>query len=209
MLKIGLAKGRISEDARSMLARLGFDVDDIHRSRKLIFDSNDGAIRLVLLKAVDIPLFVHDGSLDLGILGMDSVLESGRDVREVMRLDFSRCRLCMAGPKERVPLRDGIRVATKYPDLTRKIMAMKNVDATIISLSGSIELAPLIKLSDIIVDLVQSGKTLKENDLEIYETLMEISATVIANPGSTVLKKNEVNRFLDICSQMEGLSEAI
>lgn len=209
MLKIGLAKGRISEDARDMLERLGFDVNDIHRSRKLIFESSDGTIRLVLLKAVDIPLFVHDGSLDLGILGMDSVLESGKDVREVMRLDFSRCRLCIAGPKERIPLRDGIRVATKYPGLTKQIMAMKNIDATIISLSGSIELAPLIKLSDIIVDLVQSGKTLMENDLEIYETLVDISATVIANPGSTVLKKTEVARFLKICGQMEALSEAI
>lgn len=209
MLKIGLAKGRISEDARDMLEGLGFDVNDIHRSRKLIFESSDGTIRLVLLKAVDIPLFVHDGSLDLGILGMDSVLESGKDVREVMRLDFSRCRLCIAGPKERIPLRDGIRVATKYPGLTKQIMAMKNIDATIISLSGSIELAPLIKLSDIIVDLVQSGKTLMENDLEIYETLVDISATVIANPGSTVLKKTEVARFLKICGQMEALSEAI
>jgi ATP phosphoribosyltransferase len=162
-----------------------------------------------LLKAADIPLFVQDGSLDLGILGKDSVLESGMDDCEIYRLSFSKCRLCIAGPKERVLLNNGIRVATKYPEITKQIMKKRNIDATIIQLSGSLELAPLIKLSDVIVDLVQSGQTLRENDLEVYETLMDISATVIANCKSRRTKKIEIALFLGVCAKLEVLSEAI
>ena len=209
MLRIGLAKGRISDDARGLLINLGFDVCDMDQSRKLIFVNTDASIHLVMLKAADIPLFVHDGSLDLGILGKDSVLESGMDVYELYNLGFSKCRLCIAGPKERRLLKNGIRVATKYPEITKRIMKKRNIEATIIQLSGSIELAPLIELSDIIVDLVQSGQTLKENNLEIYETVLEISATVIANQASYLANKVEIARFISVCEELEVLSEAI
>ena len=201
MLKFAIAKGRITKDSKELLTCCGFDMDEVNSSRKLILYNADETISLILLKAGDIPLYVANGAVDIGLVGKDTVLENDLDVYELTELDFAKCTLCVAGPKEKVALKNGIRIATKYPELTKKFTKRRGIVAEIITLSGSIELAPLIHLSDCIVDLVQTGETLRENDLIVYEEILSIAPMIIANKVSYRTKSSEVDAFINICER--------
>jgi ATP phosphoribosyltransferase len=201
MLKFAIAKGRITKDSKELLTCCGFDMEEVNSSRKLILYNADETISLILLKAGDIPLYVANGAVDIGLVGKDTVLENDLDVYELTELDFAKCTLCVAGPKEKVALNNGIRIATKYPELTKKFTKRRGIVAEIITLSGSIELAPLIHLSDCIVDLVQTGETLRENDLIVYEEILSIAPMIIANKVSYRTKSSEVDAFINICER--------
>ncbi|GAB6109757.1 ATP phosphoribosyltransferase [Fusibacter bizertensis] len=201
MLKFAIAKGRITKDSNDLLNSLGFDMNEINTSRKLIIYNSDQTISLILLKAGDIPLYVANGAVDMGLVGKDTVLENDLDVYELTELDFAKCTLCVAGPKERVLLENGVKIATKYPELTRRFTQRRGINAEIITLSGSIELAPLINLSDCIVDLVQTGETLRENDLIVYEEILSIAPMIIANKVSYRTKSDEVSSFMKTCER--------
>lgn len=201
MLKFAIAKGRITKDSKELLTCCGFDMEEVNSSRKLILYNADETISLILLKAGDIPLYVANGAVDIGLVGKDTVLENDLDVYELTELDFAKCTLCVAGPKEKVSLKNGVRIATKYPELTKKFTKRRGIVAEIITLSGSIELAPLIHLSDCIVDLVQTGETLRENDLIVYEEILCIAPMIIANKVSYRTKSSEVDAFINICER--------
>lgn len=205
MIRIAIAKGRIAKDSSALLESSGFSVDEVFNSRKLRFRSLDQRYELILLKAADIPLYVKEGAVDIGIVGKDTVIESGFDVYELIELEMAFCQLCLAGPIEGPPLINKVKVATKYPNLARKFLTEKNVKAEIITLSGSVEIAPLIQLSDYIVDLVQTGETLKENGLIIYETFLKIRPLVIANPISYRTKAEDVATFIKLCERYKAI----
>lgn len=203
MIRIAIAKGRIAKETKGLIEASGFDLDEVFQSRKLRLQNDVGTYELILLKAADIPLYVQEGAVDVGIVGKDTVIESNHAVYELCELDLAFCKLCLAGPKEPAKLQDGVKVATKYPRLTQQFLNERGIKAEIITLSGSIEIAPLINLSEYIVDLVQTGDTLRENDLVVYETFLKIRPLVIANPISYRTKAEEVRRFIKICERYE------
>lgn len=199
MIKLALAKGRITQDALPLLEALGFDPGVVTASRKLILTNEKEDVALVFLKPSDIPLYVSQGAVDLGIVGKDTVLENDLELYELLSMDMAKCAMCLAGPKEKKPMVNGIRIATKYPRITNRFLEELGVTGEIIPLSGSVELAPLIDLSDVIVDLVQTGQTLKENGLEVYEVILDISAMLIANKVSYKTKADGILKFLKVC----------
>lgn len=201
MIKFAVAKGRITKDAKELLRDLAFDMEEVLSSRKLISYNHNQTISLILLKASDIPLYVANGAIDLGLVGKDTVLENDLEVYELAELNFAKCTLCVAGLRDKVELKNGIRIATKYPGLTKKFAQRRGIEVEIITLAGSIELAPLIQLSDCIVDLVQTGDTLRENDLIIYEEILNIAPMIIANKVSYRTKFQEMEEFMTICER--------
>ena len=205
MIRIAIAKGRIAKETGPLLESIGFTLEEVFNSRKLRFSNQDRTYELILLKAADIPLYVKEGAVDIGIVGKDTVIESGHDVYELLELEMAFCQLCLAGPSDRKTLEGGIKVATKYPSLAKKFLTEKNVNADIITLSGSVEIAPLIQLADVIVDLVQTGETLKENGLVIYESFLKIRPLVIANPISYRTKSEAMTTFIKRCERYKTL----
>jgi ATP phosphoribosyltransferase len=174
--------------------------EDVAQSRKLIFDSKDGNHRVVLVKPADVPTYVEYGAADAGIAGLDVVMESRADLVQPVTLSFGRCKLAVAALKVRAP--EGtenptVRVATKYPHITMEHFNARGIPVEIIYLSGSIELAPLLGLADRIVDLVESGRTLQENGLEIVEVIFESSARLVVNRASYQVKRAEVLEFVN------------
>jgi len=195
MLTIAVAKGRIQESLRSVFIAMGLEETDLD-SRKLILIAPSGIFRLVFLKSIDIPTYVSQGSVDLGIVGKDVVLEAGLPVFEIESLDLATCRLCLAGPKDLLLTKKSLKIGTKYPAITQMIYEARGEKIETITLEGSVEIAPLIGLSDCIVDIVESGKTLKANDLVVYETLMDIFPLVVANTISYKTKLKEVKAWM-------------
>lgn len=205
MLVIALAKGRLLEKALNLLDGAGIRfAEDVATSRKLIFDAVDSQYRVVLVKPADVPTYVEYGAADAGIAGLDVVLESRADLVQPIALQFGRCKLAVAAPAG-VALSASenptVRVATKYPHLTMEYFNARGIPVEIIYLSGSIELAPLLGLADRIVDLVESGRTLKENGLEIVEVMLEISARLVVNRASYQTKRQEVLKFIQSLNQ--------
>lgn len=205
MLVIALAKGRLLEKALGLLASAGIRFsEDVAASRKLIFDAEDGKHRVVLVKPADVPTYVEYGTADAGIAGLDVVLESRADLVQPIALNFGQCKLAIAAPAG-VTLSAAenptVRVATKYPHLTMEYFNARGIPVEIIYLSGSIELAPLLGLADRIVDVVDSGRTLKENGLEIVEVILEISARLVVNRASYQTKRLEVQKFIEVLNQ--------
>lgn len=195
MLQIAIAKGRIFESLLPALINMGFSASDLS-SRKLILTAPDGRTRLIFLKSKDIATTVAEGSVDVGIVGSDVVLESQRFLYELETLPIATCKLCLAGPVGgSLPL-GPIRIATKYPHLTTKLFSKRGQPLTIIALEGSVEIAPLIGLADVIVDIVESGRTLKANALEVYEDLLAIQPTIIANPISYKRQKKRIDAWI-------------
>jgi len=206
VLVIALPKGRLLEKALDLLAGVGIRFsEDVATSRKLIFDAEDGKHRVVLVKPVDVPTYVEYGTADAGITGLDVVLESRADLVQPIALNFGRFKLAVAAPAG-VSLSASenptVRVATKYPHLTMEYFNARGIPVEIIYLSGSIELAPLMGLADRIVDIVDTGRTLKENGLEIVEVMLEGSARLVVNRASYQTKRVEVLKFI------EGLNQA-
>lgn len=201
-LTVALPKGRLTEDALGFLARAGYAVPaNGDGGRKLVLDGADGRLRFIMVKPADVPIFVEYGAADVGIAGLDVVREAERDVYEPLLLPFGRCRLVVAGPRDRpdLPLRleRSPRVATKFPRLTEAFFRRRGVAAELIVMSGSVELAPLVGLADLIADLVQTGTTLRENGLIELRTILESQALLIANRASYRLRAGEVRELID------------
>lgn len=201
-LTIALPKGRLTEDALVLLARAGYAVPPNGDSgRKLVIDGSDGRLRFVMVKPADVPVFVEYGAADLGIAGLDIVREAGRDVYEPLRLPFGYCRLVVAGrqnqPERPLRLERSPRVATKFPRLTEAFFQRRGLVPEIIVMSGSVELAPIVGLADLIVDLTQTGTTLRENGLVELRVVLESQAMLIANRASYRLYGTEVVALID------------
>lgn len=201
-LSIAMPKGRLTEDAFVYLARAGYSVptnDD--KNRKLVLDSPDGRLRFVMAKPADVPVFVEYGATDLGVAGLDVVREAERDVYEPLLLPFGHCRLVVAGPAGRpernLRLERSPRVATKFPRLTEAFFRKQGLAPEIIVMSGSVELAPIVGLADLIVDLVQTGVTLKQNGLTELRVILQSQAVLIANRASYRLRTGEVREMID------------
>ena len=201
-LTIALAKGRMQEDALALFARAGILVDESElQSRRLVIHSTDRRFSFVLVKPSDVPTYVEYGVADAGVCGRDVLLEARSDVHEPLDLKFGYCRIAVAGKREVVGadynLLATVRVATKYPRITTEYFQAKGVPIEIIPLSGSVELAPLLGLSDRIVDLVETGRTLKENGLEVIETITDTTARLIVNRASFHLKRAAVSALIE------------
>jgi ATP phosphoribosyltransferase len=205
-IKIALSKGRILEESLPLLARAGIEpVENPLKSRKLIIDTNIPGTQIVIIRAADVPTYVQFGAADLGIAGRDVLMEvDGHDLYELLDLKIARCRLMVAEPVGLAARDDPkswtrVRVATKYVNITRRHFAAKGIQTDIIKLYGSMELAPLVGLSDRIVDLVETGNTLKANGLAEIEQLADISAWLVGNQASMKMKhatlKPLVERF--------------
>ena len=204
-LNLALSKGRILEEALPLLARAGITPrEDPLTSRKLVFDTNDTGLKLTVIRAADVPTYVEFGAADLGIAGLDVLREyEGDSLYELMDLKIARCRLSVAEPANLAAADDPrawtrVRVATKYPNITRRHFAAKGIQTDIIKLYGSMELAPLVGLSDRIVDLVSSGNTLKANGLVEVEHITDVSAWLVANRASMKMKRAAMKRVLDL-----------
>jgi len=201
-LTVALPKGRLTEDALVYLARAGYAVPaNGDGGRKLVLEGADGRLRFIMVKPADVPVFVEYGAADAGIAGLDVVREAERDVYEPLLLPFGRCRLVVAGRGDRpdLPLRleRNPRVATKFPRLTEAFFRKRGVAAELIVMSGSVELAPLVGLADLIVDLVQTGTTLRENGLVELRTILESQAMLITNRASYRLRAGAVRELID------------
>lgn len=197
-LTIALSKGRIFRDTLPLLAHAGIvPKDDPQTSRKLILDTNQDDVKLVIIRAADVPTFVEYGAADLGVTGKDVLLEhGGSGLYEPLDLNIARCRMMVAGRPGLTP-RHRLRVATKYLDITRGYYAAKGQQVELIKLYGSMELAPLVGLADCIVDLVETGNTLKANGLEPLEHIMDISSRLVVNKASMKMKHARIKSFIN------------
>jgi ATP phosphoribosyltransferase len=200
-LTIALSKGRMQEDALAQFARAGIVVEESElNSRRLIVYSREAEYAFVLVKPGDVPTYVEYGVADAGICGRDVLLESRADVHEPLDLKFGRCRIAVAAKREFVgvpyDLLATVRVATKYPRIATEYFHARGIPIEVVPLSGSVELAPLLGLSDRIVDLVETGRTLKENGLEVIEEITESTARLIVNRASFHLKRDAVRALI-------------
>ena len=200
MLKIAVAKGRIAEKTQKILDKAGAFANIIDtKSRKLIFVDEERQIEFILVKPADVPSYVENAAVDIGIIGKDVLMESECKSNELLDLGFGACKMVVAGPPALKDNYSGItKVASKYPKITRHFFTEKKMHVQIIKLEGSIELAPLVGLSDVIVDLVESGKTLEENGLVVFEEICSISARLVVNKVSYKLKNKEINNFIEL-----------
>lgn len=200
-ITIALSKGRLAEQAIELLEAAGYDCSAAkEKSRKLILDDRKNGFRFIMAKPADVPTYVEYGAADIGVVGKDTLLEEGRNLYEVLNLGFGACRMCVCGAKEllgRLDLIPNKRVATKYPHIAKEFFEMsKHESVEIIKLNGSVELAPLIGLSEVIVDIVESGKTLEENDLTVLEKIVDISARMVVNRVSMKMKSARINEII-------------
>ncbi|MCR5484250.1 MAG: ATP phosphoribosyltransferase [Clostridiales bacterium] len=199
MLNIALPKGRLGEKVYAMFSSIGYGCPEmLEDNRKLIFTNEENGVRYFWAKPSDVAVYVERGAADVGVVGKDILLESEPDVYELYDLDIGKCRMAVAGIKGERPASDKtLRVATKFPNIARNYYNSKSRDIEIIKLHGSIEIAPILKMSDVIVDIVETGTTLRENNLEPYETIVDISARFIANKASYKFKYDETSRLLE------------
>ena len=204
MLNVALAKGRLAERCADIFIRCGIRAEVLREeTRKLVLETPDGKFRFFFVKPADVPTYVEYGIADIGIVGKDTLLEAGADLYEMLDLGFERCKLCIAGFAGRAPSRP-LRVATKYTETAKRLFASRGEDAEIIKLNGSIELAPLTGLADVIFDIVQSGGTLRANGLSVLEEVFDISARLIANKVSLKTKAAEILPLIAAMKQYIG-----
>ena len=207
-LTIALAKGRLAKKAMELFEAIGISCDEMKDkdSRKLIFVNEELGIRFFLAKANDVPTYVEYGAADIGIVGKDTILEEGRKLYEVMDLGIGKCRMCVCGPesaRERLNHHELIRVATKYPGIAKDYFYNRKYQTVeIIKLNGSIELAPIVGLSEVIVDIVETGSTLRENGLLVLEEICTLSARMVVNQVSM---KTENERITSIIRGFQDL----
>ena len=206
MIRLALTKGRIEKKALEYLGKAGYDVselDEDKKGRKLLFKVG-ATIEVVLAKAADVITYVERGVCDGGIVGEDTIMEAKASVYELLDLDFGRCRFALAGIKGK-NFYDGYGhkvIASKYPNVTKDYFDGKGIDVEVVKIDGSVELAPILGLSDAIVDIVETGSTLKANGLEVYEDVAPISARFIANISRIKTKKNEFDMLLSALSEV-------
>ena len=195
MLNVALAKGRLADSCADILLKCGIRAEILkEETRKLVLETPDKKFRFFFVKPADVPTYVEYGIADIGIVGKDTLLEAGADLYEMLDLKFEKCRLCLAGfPEKKAALSSPhLRVATKYVNTAKKLFFSRGEDVEIIKLNGSIELAPLTGLADVIFDIVQSGGTLRANGLVVLEEVFDISARLVANKVSLKTKAAEV-----------------
>ena len=201
-LTIALAKGRLADKAMEMFEAIGISCDEMKdkASRKLIFVNEDLGVRFFLAKANDVPTYVEYGAADIGIVGRDTILEEGRKLYEVMDLGVGKCRMCVCGPesaRERLEHHELIRVATKYPNIAKDYFYNQTYQTVeIIKLNGSIELAPIVGLSEVIVDIVETGSTLRENGLMVLEEVCSLSARMVVNQVSMKTENERITAII-------------
>ena len=197
MINVALPKGRLGEKVYKMFEAAGYGCRDIFEGRKLVFENRDAGVRYFWVKPSDVPIYVERGAADIGVAGKDILLEYAPNVYELRDLGIGKCRMVVAAPKG---FRDDseypLRVATKFVRIAQDYYSSVGRDIDIIKLNGSIEIAPILGLSDVIVDLVETGTTLRENNLIVYEEIMDISARLIANKSGYNFKSAVINELL-------------
>ena len=206
MLNIALPKGRLGEKVYAMFEKAGFGCPAIHEnSRKLIFENPELGVRYFWVKPSDVAIYVERGAADVGVAGKDILLEYAPDIYELLDLDIGKCRMAVAAKADFCDdPRRTLRVATKFQNIAARHYLSKGRDIDIIHLNGSIELAPILDLSDVIVDIVETGTTLKENNLTVIETIVPISARLIANKASWKFKGDRIDTLVkEIAGQTE------
>lgn len=203
-IRIALTKGRLEKSTIELFEKIGYNCDEVHnKGRKLILNIGNNDFEVVLAKAADVVTYVENGVCDLGVVGKDTILENGTSFYELLDLGFGKCKFALAC-KNGHDFYHGYgtkTIATKYPNVTRQFFEDKNMDVRVIKIEGSVELAPLVGLADGIVDIVETGSTLKANSLEVIEDVTYISARLIANTASLKLRKNEIE---DLVNKMEA-----
>ena len=201
-LTFALGKGRLASQTLELFEKIGITCEEMKdkKSRKLIFVNEELKLRFFLSKGPDVPTYVEYGAADIGIVGRDTILEEGRKVHEVLDLGYGKCRMCICGPKEAEDLlkhHELIRVATKYPNIAKDYFYnVKHQTVEIIKLNGSIELAPIVGLSEVICDIVETGSTLRENGLTVLEEVCPLSARMIVNPVSMRMESERINDLI-------------
>ena len=201
-LTFALGKGRLANQTLELFEKIGITCEEMKdkNSRKLIFTNEELKLRFFLAKGPDVPTYVEYGAADIGVVGKDTILEEGRKVHEVLDLGYGKCKMCVGGYKDAVPLlqhHELIRVATKYPNIAKDYFYnKKHQTVEIIKLNGSIELAPIVGLSEVIVDIVETGSTLRENGLEVLEEVCPLSARMIVNPVSMRMESERIKKLL-------------
>ena len=201
-LTFALGKGRLADKTLELLESIGITCEEMKdkSSRKLIFVNEELKLKFFLSKGPDVPTYVEYGAADIGVVGYDTILEENRNVYEVLDLGFGKCRMCVCGPKEASELlkhHERIRVATKYPNIAKEYFYNKKFQTVdIIKLNGSVELGPIVELADVIVDIVETGSTLRENGLDVLEEILPLSARMIVNPVSMQMQANRIKNLL-------------
>ena len=201
-LTFALGKGRLANQTLELFEKIGITCEEMKdkNSRKLIFTNEELKLRFFLAKGPDVPTYVEYGAADIGVVGKDTILEEGRKVHEVLDLGYGKCKMCVCGYKDAAPLlqhHELIRVATKYPNIVKDYFYnKKHQTVEIIKLNGSIELAPIVGLSEVIVDIVETGSTLRENGLEVLEEVCPLSARMIVNPVSMRMESERIKNLL-------------
>ena len=199
MINIALPKGRLGEKVYAMFEKAGYECPSIkENNRKLIFENEEKGVRYFWVKPSDVAIYVERGAADIGVAGKDILCEYEPDIYELLDLNMGKCRMCVAGKKDFYDDTDRtLKVATKFVNIASKYYASISRDIDIIKLNGSIEIAPILGLSNVIVDIVETGTTLKENDLGVLETIMPISARLISNKVSFKFKTDEIERIAE------------
>ena len=202
-LTFALGKGRLVKDTMELLNKCGIECEEVldKKTRKLIFTNEELGLKFFLAKGPDVPTYVEYGAADIGIVGADTILEENRRVYEVLDLGFGKCRMCVCGPHDAKSLlehREMIRVASKYPNIAKDyFFNKKHQTVDIIKLIGSVELGPIVNLSDVIVDIVETGSTLRENGLEVLEEICPLSARVIVNQVSMQMETERIRKLIN------------
>lgn len=217
MIRLALTKGRIETEAVEILSKAGYDcseLDEQNRGRKLFFKLGNADIEIVLAKAADVITYIEHGVCDAGVVGEDTIMENATSLYEILDLKFGICRFAVAGPVDKFAvvgsigkkLFDGnynhMVIASKYPNVTKDYFNTLGIDVEVVKIEGSVELAPLLGLADAIVDIVETGSTLKANGLEIYKEIAPISARLAVNVASIKLKKNELDELINRISEV-------
>lgn len=201
-LTFALGKGRLAKQTLELFEKIGITCEEMKDkdSRKLIFVNEELKLRFFLSKGPDVPTYVEYGAADIGVVGKDTILEEGRKIHEVLDLGYGKCRMCVCGPADAAPLlkhHELIRVATKYPNIAKDYFYnVKHQTVEIIKLNGSIELAPIVGLSEVIVDIVETGSTLRENGLTVLEEVCPLSARMIVNPVSMRMESERIRDLI-------------
>ena len=212
-LTFALGKGRLANKTLEMFEKIGITCEEMKDkdTRKLIFVNEDLKLRFFLAKGPDVPTYVEYGAADIGIVGRDSILQEARNIYEVLDLGFGKCRMCVCGPESARDLlqhHEQIRVATKYPKIAKDYFYnKKHQTVEIIKLNGSIELAPIVGLADVIVDIVETGSTLRENGLAVLEEVCPLSARMVVNPVSMKMEQERISKLITDLRQVMSEGE--
>ena len=201
MITVALPKGRLGDKVYKLFSSIGYDCSEIYDdNRKLVFENTANGVRYLLVKPSDVAVYVYHGAADIGVVGKDTILEEGRKVHEVLDLGYGKCRMCVCGPesaRELLQHNQQIRVATKYPNIAKDYFYnRKHQTVEMIKLNGSIELAPIVGLSEVIVDIVETGSTLRENGLTVLEEVCPLSARMVVNQVSMRMENERITKLI-------------